>query len=261
VKRIAVANQKGGVGKTTVALNLAAELDDLGFRVLAIDLDRQCNLTSGLGINVPPERTVYQLLIDGARPEQVITRLDRGARGFDVIPGSPSLNVAEALLMTETLRETRLAECLEPLAGKYDFILFDCAPSLGVITMNAIVAADWVLVPVETNQWAYDAIRDVHQMVSKLQKINPRVKITDIVPTVYDRRVGHHNAVLEALRELGQTWPGGVAVHEPIAYSARVVEASSKRVPLRDYDRGSAAADAFERLAGRLAQAAQEAPA
>jgi chromosome partitioning protein len=246
MRTIAIANQKGGVGKTTVTLNLAAELADLDRRVLAIDLDAQCNLTSGLGVSADPSHTAYQVLVAGAPIREALVRI----RNFDLLPGSPSMATAEKQLIDEMAREQRLADALQGVRGEYDFVLIDCPPALGLLTLNAFVAADEVLAPVHTVQWAYDSLRTLTETVMKVRaRLNPRLAIRQIVPTIYDRRLGHHNAILEALQALASET---VTVHAPINYTTRIPEASSAHLPLRDHDRSTPAADAFEKLAAKL---------
>jgi chromosome partitioning protein len=246
---IAIANQKGGVGKTTVTLNLAAEIADLDRRVLAIDLDAQCNLTSGLGVTPDPNRTAYQVLVTGAPVRDAVVKV----RNFDLLPGSPSMAAAEKQLIDEMAREQRLADALAPISAEYDYVLIDCPPALGLLTLNAFVAADEVLAPVHTVQWAYDSLKTLTETIAKVRsRLNPRLAIRHIVPTIYDRRLGHHNAILEALQALASET---VTVHAPINYTTRIPEASSVHLPLRDHDRNTPAADAFEKLASRLVSA------
>lgn len=246
---IAIANQKGGVGKTTVTLNLAAEVADLDLRVLAIDLDAQCNLTSGLGVTPDPNRTTYQVLVTGAPVRDAIVRV----RNFDLLPGSPSMAAAEKQLIDEMAREQRLSDALAPIRSDYDYVLIDCPPALGLLTLNAFVAADEVLAPVHTVQWAYDSLKTLTETIGKVRaRLNPRLAIRHIVPTIYDRRLGHHNAILEALQSLASET---VIVHAPISYTTRIPEASSAHLPLRDHDRNTPAADGFEKLASRLVAA------
>jgi chromosome partitioning protein len=248
MRTIAIVNQKGGVGKTTVALNLAAELADRGLRVLAIDLDAQCNLTSGLGVVVDAKRTAYQVLVDGAPIREALVVV----RNLTVLPASPSMSTAEKQLFDEMAREQRLVEALTPIATEYDFTLIDCPPALGLLTLNAFVAADEVLAPVHTAQWAYDSLRTLTETVAKVRvRLNPRLAIRHIVPTIYDRRLGHHNAILAALRALATD---RLTVHAPISYTTRTTGASSIHRPLRDHDRETPAADAFEKLAEHIAQ-------
>jgi chromosome partitioning protein len=250
MRTLVVANQKGGVGKTTVTLNLAAELADFDLRVLAIDLDAQCNLTTGLGVNADPSRTVYQVLVAGAPVRDAVVRV----RNFHLLPGSPSLATAEKQLIDEMAREQRLSDALEPIRDEFEFVLIDCPPALGLLTLNAFVAADEVVAPVHTAQWAYDSLKTLTETVAKVRvRLNPRLAIRHIVPTIYDRRLGHHNAILEALQALASET---VTVHSPISYTTRIPEASSAHLPLRDHDRNTGAADGFEKLAAKLLAAA-----
>lgn len=255
MKIIAVANQKGGVGKTTVAWNLAAELSERGFRVLAVDLDAQCNLTIGVGLKaVDPGRTIYQVIVHEVHPEDVIVPAE-GRRRFDLLPGSPSLTGTPPELANQVARETRLKEGLALIGDRYDVAILDCPPHLELPTVNALVACDVVLVPVQAQQWAYEGLGKLRDTISIIQRrLNPRLHIGHIVPNMVTRSRAIEQSVIEAIAEFAKDLPGDVIVHAPILDNVRVAELPSAHLALCHHDRSNPAADGFERLADRIAE-------
>lgn len=258
MQTIAVANQKGGVGKTTIAWNLAAELGGRDLRVLVVDLDSQCNLTKGVGFrDVDPGRTIYQVLVHGAHPDDVIvqSKTADGTLRFDLIPGSRSLNASPSELANQVAREMRLKEALDLVAHRYDVAILDCPPALELPTLNALAAADIVLVPVQTQQWAYDGLGELQQTVAKVRaRINPKLRIRHVVPNMLTRSRGVENSFLAAIQEYVSAMGEGIVVHEPIVDNVRVLEIASLHIPLREHDRDNPAADGFERLADSIAE-------
>src|SRR3954451_16214010 len=195
---IALANQKGGVAKTTTTLNLGVAFAERGLRVLCIDLDPQGNLTMSQGLNPDTiERSMFDVLTQRMTIDQVIEH-----REIDIAVSSIDLAGAELALASQIGRERALQKALEPVRGMYDYILFDTPPSLGLLTINAFVAATGVIVPVQTE---YLSLRGLVQLENTLQMVrenlNPRVEVIGIVPTMYDRRITHSREADEILRE------------------------------------------------------------
>ena len=243
---VACANQKGGVGKTTTVVNLATDLALGGDRVLVIDLDPQGNATSGLGIDRRTvSRSIYDVLVDGASIADAVIPI--ASTGVELIPSAPALAGAEVELAAMNSRERRLARAIGPLADAYNLILIDCAPSLGLLTVNALTAADSVLIPL---QCEYYALEGLGQLIGTIHLVrdhlNPRLTIQGVLLTMYDARTNLSAEVrAEVRRHLGP------AVYDTlIPRSVRLSEAPSHGLPIALYEadsKGARAYDAFSR--------------
>jgi chromosome partitioning protein len=238
---IACANQKGGVGKTTTVVNLATDLALGGDRILVIDLDPQGNATSGFGVDRRSvTRSIYDVLVDGASLTTTIIPIAQ--TGVSLVPSAPALAGAEVELATLTSRERRLARALAPIAADYDLILIDCAPSLGLLTVNAQTAADAVLIPL---QCEYYALEGLGQLIGTIHLVrdhlNPRLTIQGVLLTMFDARTNLSAEVrAEVRRHMGPT-----VYDTQIPRSVRLSEAPSHGLPIALYDADSKGARAY----------------
>lgn len=242
---IAIANQKGGVGKTTTAINLSACLAEAGKKVLMLDCDPQGNATSGLGVNKnTAELTSYDILIGEATAEEAIihTEYDR----LDIIASNVNLSGAEIELIGIEQKEYILKKQIDKIKGNYDFIIIDCPPSLNMLTVNAMTTADTVLVPIQCEYYALEGLSQlIHTINLVNQRLNPKLKMEGVVFTMYDARTNLSLQVVENVKSnLRQTIYKTI-----IPRNVRLAEAPSHGMPINVYDSRSAGAESYRLLA------------
>jgi chromosome partitioning protein len=244
----ALVNQKGGVGKTTTTINLGAYLAKMGQRVLLIDLDPQANATSCLGIDKRKVTTsVYNILIEDSVPADAI--LVSPKLNIALLPASPDLAGAEVELVGELARENRLKNRLGPILENYDYVLIDCPPSLSLLTVNALVAAEAVIIPVQCEYLALEGLGQLVQTVNRVRSaLNSSLNIRGVVMTMFDGRTGLSAQVVAEVRK---HLPGKV-FKSIIPRSVRLAEAPSHGVPISAFAASSAGAQAYEALAEEL---------
>lgn len=243
-KIIAIANQKGGVGKTTTSVSLAAALASLQKRVLLIDSDPQGNATSGFGIDKGTlEKTIYQVLINGL---PVAEAVQKTAYGPDILPAKIELAGAEVELVGAIARETRLKKALAAVTERYDYILIDCPPSLGLLTLNSLTAAHSVLMPLQCEFYALEGLSQLMQTVELVQNnLNPELDIEGVVLTMFDSRTKLSEQVVQEVREHF----GDLVYQTMIPRTVRLSEAPSYGQPIFAYDPRSKGATAYMELA------------
>jgi len=242
---IAVANQKGGVGKTTTAVNLGAWLARLGKRVLLVDGDPQGNSTSGVGINKKElEASLYDALIEGKPIEAVV--LPTCVEGLEVVPANIDLAGAEIELVPERARETKLKRALAPVLGRYDYILIDCPPSLGLLTINALVAAESVLIPIQCEYYALEGLSQLLDTINLVRaNLNPGLRLEGVVLTMFD---GRTNLSIQVADEVKRHFRDKV-FRSVVPRNVRLSEAPSHGLPIFLYDARSKGSEAYEGLA------------
>jgi chromosome partitioning protein len=244
-KTIAIANQKGGVGKTTTAINLAATLAVLDKKVLLIDSDPQANATSGVGVR-PDQITIttYECLVEGADPKLGIVHTS--TPNLDLLPSSIDLVGAEIDLVNQENREFQMKNLIDQVKGDYDYIFIDCLPSLGLITINALVAADSVIVPVQCEFFSLEGFGKLKDTLNLVQQaLNPNLQVEGIVLSMYDQRLRMANMVLEEIRHIISDRIFETIIHR----NSKIGEAPSLGQPIIIYDASSKGAINFLNLA------------
>lgn len=247
-RTIAIANQKGGVGKTTTAINLSACLAEKGKKVLAVDMDPQGNMTSGLGVDKDSvENTIYNLLIGESKMEEVLIK--DVLENLDIIPTNIDLSGAEIELLDVEEKEYIVRNEIDKIKDNYDFIIIDCPPSLSMLTINAMTTADSVLVPIQCEYYALEGLSQlIHTVELVRDRLNPKLTIEGVVFTMYDARTNLSLQVVENVKDnLEQTIYKTI-----IPRNIRLAEAPSYGIPINKYDPKSAGAESYLRLADEV---------
>ncbi|MCQ2462645.1 MAG: ParA family protein [Clostridia bacterium] len=244
-KTVAIVNQKGGVGKTTSAVNLAACLGYAGQKVLLVDIDPQGNATSGLGYNKKSvQKSTYDLIINGTDAQEILC--ETRFRNLDLLPANMSLAGAELELVMAENREARLKTGLAMLKAKYDFIFLDCPPALGLLTLNALNCADTLIVPIQCEYFALEGLSQLMNTVRQIKRLyNPLLELEGVLLTMYDGRL---NLTQQVVNEVKKFFPQKVFA-SVIPRNVRLSEAPSYGEPVIYYDKGSNGSLAYLRLA------------
>ncbi len=245
---VAMCNQKGGVGKTTTTINIAAALADYGRKVLLIDFDPQGALSAATGVNANDATTIYDLMMDSKLAiKDAIQNTDNP--NMDVVPANIDLSAAEVHLVGEMSRESILANLVKPVLDDYDLILIDCQPSLGLLTVNALVAAHGVMIPMATEYFALRGVALLIQTIDKVRsRLNPALQTDGILPTMYDPRTLHSKEVLERLQEAFE----GQVFDTAISRTVKFPDATVAKKPITSYAPTSTAAESYRRVAREM---------
>lgn len=249
---VAIASQKGGVGKTALTQNLGAELARAGQRVLVVDFDPQSNLTTGWGIDPDSDRpTIYTAMLE---PKQAPSCVIRHRPNLDLVAANLDLSGAEMEFLAAVDRNTKLKKALRPLLSRYDYVLIDGPPSLGFFTVNALVAADSVLVPLQCQVYAYKAIDQLLEIIGQVQEIHPDLQMGGIVLTMYDVR----NSLTLSVEETARNRFGDLVFKTVIPINVRIAEAPLDGVSVGEYEPSSRGAEAYRNLAKEVLDRGQE---
>lgn len=249
-KVMAIINQKGGVGKSTTAINLSAALGELGKQVLLVDLDPQGNSSSGLGIEKSQvHNCVYDVLLNDVAIEDVI--IPDVGEGLDLVPATINLAGAEVELVSEMARENRLKDAVGSLRGKYDYVFIDCPPSLGLLTVNALVAADKLLIPIQCEFYALEGVTKLLDSMKRVKtRLNPTLDIFGVLLTMYDGRTTLSRQVVEEVR----SYFGRTVFTTLIPRTVKLSEAPSFGQPITQYDPSGKGAQSYVNLAKEVVQ-------
>lgn len=240
-KTVAIVNQKGGVGKTTTSVNLAASVGSLGYKTLLVDVDPQGNATSGLGINKKDiEKSTYDMIVANVKAEEIL--IETPFKKLDLLPSNINLAGAELELVDMQGRDSRIKNALAPLKEKYDFIIIDCPPSLGLITVNVLACADSVLVPIQCEYYALEGLSQLMNTIRQVKRLyNPLIELEGVLLTMYDGRL---NLTQQVVNEVKRFFPQKV-YSTVIPRNVRLSEAPSFGQPVLYYDKSSKGSVAY----------------
>ena len=244
---ISLVNQKGGVSKTTSTHNIGAALSELGKKVLLVDLDPQGNLTSGTGIvKMDLDKCIYDLLLDDmVEVSETIIKLPE----FDVIPATIKLAIADNKLINEYARERKLLDKLEEIDGQYDYVLIDCPPSLSILTINALIASNYVLIPVKMEKYAFDGIIHLGNTINSIKKLNKKLKILGAFATAFDKRI---KLSQDNYDKLVRTFEGETVFETKISIDSQISYAQEVEKSIFQHNKSSKAAKDYMDLANEV---------